>query len=100
MLSPISLENTITVRQAYLIMFAFLEREWELLGRPVELGGLLGSLSLWETESGEKEPMDAAVFPEWVACAKMVLESEENTIGNSSADILIDGKPPTTKVQR
>ena len=81
-------------------MFAFLEKQWELSGRPDEIGGLLGDLSLWKTESGGKEPMDAAIFPEWLACAQGVLESEQNYTGYSGADVLIDGKPPTTKVRR
>jgi hypothetical protein len=100
MSSPLSLEDTITIRQAYLTMFEYLEREWELLGRPGELGALLGSLSLWETESGQKEPMDAAVFPEWLDCAEKVLESESGNRKYTGADILLDGKPPTIKVKR
>jgi len=39
-----SMESAVTLRQAYLVMFEFLEREGERLDRPEVLGALLGSL--------------------------------------------------------
>jgi hypothetical protein len=65
-----------------------------------ELGGLLNTLSQWETESGEKEPMDAAVFPQWIESAQSVLMSDSTSDGHRGADMLLDGHPPTTKVRR
>lgn len=100
MSSPVSLENTVTLRQAFLIMHVFLEKQWELAGRPGEIGGLLGTLSLWETESGGKEPMDAGIFPEWLECAQAVLKAEVSSEGYREADALVDGKLPATKVRR
>ncbi len=100
MSSQLSLDDKISLRQAYLTMFEYLEREWELLGRPEDIGALLGALSLWETESGGKEPMDAAVFPAWLRCAQKVLESESTEEGYKGADMLINGKPPTMRVKR
>jgi len=93
------METQVSLKQAYLIMFAFLQKEWELAGesKTDQLGGILSNLSLWETESGGKEPMDGAVFPQWVECAELVLNVTPDYAG---ADILLDGKAPTTKVRR
>ena len=95
----ISMESTVSVKQAYLIMFEFLNKEWELSGssKTDQLGGILSNLSLWETEGGGSEPMDSAVFPQWLECASNVLKSKE---GYDGADIKLDGKTPTTKVRR
>jgi hypothetical protein len=96
----ISMDSTVSLRQAFLVMQAYLERHWESVGRPDAIGALLGDLSLWETESGHKEPMDGAVFPDWLSCAEAVLTAEASADGYRGADILIDGKPPTIKVRR
>lgn len=82
-----SMETPVTLRQAYLIMFDFLEREWERLGRSDELGALLSSLSLWAEPNGKGVPMDAAIFPEWIECARRVLQSEQTSDGYPNADI-------------
>ena len=70
------METSVTLRQAYLVMFEFLELQWARLGKPDELGGLLGNLALWDKSSGRGDPMDAAVFPEWLECAHRVLGDE------------------------
>jgi hypothetical protein len=90
-----TMESTLTVKQAYLVMFEFLEREYKL-DPSSDLGGLLGSLSLWETTSGTKEPMDGAVFPQWLECAELILNADSY----QGADILLNGEPPKTKVVR
>jgi hypothetical protein len=100
MTDRISMDTNLSLRQAFLIMHAYLERHWESVGRPDDIGNLLGELSLWETESGCKEPMDGAVFPAWLSCAEAVLTDEGKAEGYRGADILLDGKPPTVKVQR
>jgi hypothetical protein len=41
-----SMESAVTLRQAYLVMFEFLEREWQRLDKPDALGALLGNLAL------------------------------------------------------
>lgn len=71
------MQSTVTLRQAYLVMFEFLEREWERLDRPDVLGALLGNLALWGEPNGQGEPMDAAAFPEWLDCAYHVLRDDE-----------------------
>ncbi|CAN0627469.1 conserved protein of unknown function [Burkholderia multivorans] len=80
------MESAVTVRQAYLVMFEFLEREWERLDRPDLLGALLGNLALWGEPRGQGAPMDAAVFPEWIECAHRVLRDDELG-GYANADI-------------
>lgn len=82
-----SMESTVTLRQAHLIMFQFLEREWHRLDKPDVLGALLGNLALWGEPNGKGTPMDGAVFPEWLECANNVLEHELQGPGYAGADI-------------
>ena len=72
MSGDISMETELTLRHAFLVMHVYLEFHYELRGKPGLLGAILGDLSLWDTESGGKEPMDGAVFPDWLRCAKKV----------------------------
>lgn len=95
-----SLGTAVTLRQALLIMHAHLEMHWQLTGKPDEIGALLSQLSLWQTESGGKEPMDAAVFPDRLACADVVLIAQSSAVGYQGADILLNGKPADLKVRR
>jgi hypothetical protein len=81
-----SMETAVTLRQAYLVMFEFLELQWTRLGKPDELGGLLGNLTLWDEPNGRGDPMDAAVFPEWLECAHRVLGGEQGG-GYGGADV-------------
>jgi hypothetical protein len=81
-------------------MHAYLEQHWESVGRPDAIGALLGEISLWETESGGKGPMDGAVFPAWLRCADLVLRAEATSEGLCGADVLLNGKPPTVRVKR
>ncbi|PCE30801.1 hypothetical protein [Burkholderia ubonensis] len=80
------METAVTLRQAYLMMFEFLEREWERLDRPDVVGALLGNLALWGGPNGQGAPMDAAVFPEWLECAHHVL-ARDQLGGYANADI-------------
>jgi hypothetical protein len=99
-MNTITMDNTtVTLRQAFLIMHAYLEKEFELSPSD-ELAILLGNLALWETEKGNKEPIDAAVFPQWLDCANTVITTESTSQGYRDVDILLDGKPPTIKVLR
>ncbi|AJP58103.1 hypothetical protein UC34_16265 [Pandoraea vervacti] len=82
-----SMETPVTLRQAYLIMFDFLESEWEKSGHPDELGALLGSLSLWNEPNGQGVPMDAAIFPQWIDCARRVLQRDQSSVGYTNADV-------------
>ena len=81
-------------------MFAYIEQHWESVGKPDDIGDLLSELSLWDTESGGKEPMDAAVFPDWLRCAHLVLEAEATPVGYRGADIQMVGGSPSMKVHR
>lgn len=87
------METPVTLRQAYLAMFEFLESQWERLDRPDELGALLSNLALWNEPNGRGVPMDAAIFPEWIECARRVLQKDGTTEGYTSADIKL---PPET----
>jgi hypothetical protein len=71
----ISLDSKVSLKQAYLIMFDYLEAHYERTGKPDEIGALLGQLALWDGPNG-KEPMDGAVFPDWLESAAKVLNQE------------------------
>lgn len=93
-----TMNTKITLKEAYKIMFNFLDKEWESQGesKTDQLGGILSNLSLWETESGNKEPIDASVFPKWLESAEIVLSNE----GYKNCDIKINGQDPNIKVNR
>ena len=80
------MDSKMTLREAYLTMFDYLDKYWGETGKPEEIGVLLGELSLWDTSEG-KQPMDNSVFPKWVGCAKSVLEQEQTSEGYRRADI-------------
>ena len=82
----LTLQSKVTLKEAYLIMFDYLDKHWEETGKPDDLGALLGELSLWDSNDGKK-PMDGAVFPRWLKCAKIVLEQEQTNEGYRNADI-------------
>jgi len=98
--TPVSMETSVSLRQAFLVMHAYLHQHWESVGKPDAVGDVLSETSLWNTASGGKEPMDGSVFPRWLRCAQAVLAAEETPDGYRGADILLDGQPPTIKVNR
>jgi hypothetical protein len=82
----LTLESKVTLKEAYLIMFDYLNKHWEQTGKTDDLGGLLGDLSLMGSKE-DKQPMDSAIFPQWLKCAKNVLEQEQTKEGYRNADI-------------
>lgn len=64
-----SIDSTVMLRQAYLVMFEYLEREQERLDGPEAPGAFLSNLALSGERNGQGSPIDAAVFPAWVADA-------------------------------
>ncbi len=92
------METKVTLKQAYQVMFEFLDKEWRLRGKSKtdQLGEILGSLALWDTESGNKEPMDAAIFPQWLESAEKVLSNDKY----EACEIRLDSKKPSIKVKR
>lgn len=95
------LENTqLNAMQAYKAMFVYLDTWWEKHGKPDDVGDVLSPMALWETVSGPMEPMDGSILPEWIRCVNLVLEEEKNKSCFSGADIVLDGKKPTIKVDR
>ena len=85
-MESVTLDSKVTLRQAYLIMFDFLEKYWERTGKPGDIGGLLGDLSLGDPSEG-KRPMDDPEYSDWLDSAKNVLEQEQTDAGYRGADI-------------
>lgn len=82
----IDFDTQISIRQAYLTMFEYLDRYWNERDKPEVVGDILSQLSLWDSEEG-KTPMDASVFPEWLDCAQKVINQENTADGYRNADI-------------
>jgi hypothetical protein len=72
-MEQITFDTRVTLKQAYLIMYDYLEGYYTPNGEPYELGGLLGQLAL---SKGDHEPMDPAAFGDWLQSAIRVLENE------------------------
>ena len=68
------MDDKMTIQEAYRAMFLFLEKEWEITGRPDELGSLLGSLSTLE----DGLPVDPANWEQWLEAVKAARESTED----------------------
>lgn len=79
-----TLDTKVTLREAYLIMFDFLDEHWKHTGKPATIGGLLGDLSLLS----DKQPADPASYQCWLRSAKTVLESEQTAGGYRNADLV------------
>ena len=82
-------EEQISLKQAYLIMFHFLETNWQGCWE-TELGSILGELALWSTHDDQKAPMDAAVLPIFIEAAKKVIDDESTDRGYRNADIKLN----------
>lgn len=85
-LSRPEFDQPITIREAYLAMFDFLDKNWSGC-LDYELGTILGTLSVWDTTEGEKAPMDVAILPEFLAAVERVRKAENGKDGYSGADI-------------
>ena len=84
--NKVTFDTQITVKQAYLAMFEYLDRFWNQRNKPEDVGVLLGLLSLWNSDEG-KRPMDNKVFSEWLDCTKKILDTEGSEKGYRNADI-------------
>jgi hypothetical protein len=98
--TEIDINSNLTAKQAYKVMFAYLNSYWRENGRPEAVGDLLSQLALWETESGNMEPMDASILPEWFRQVDLIIANEVEGSRSEVADIHLNGKKPTTKVRR
>lgn len=78
-------DTQITIREAYFIIFEFLERNWQK-DNSVEIAQVLGEMALWSTDIG-KAPMDAAVLPEFLSSVETVSEEIRKTGGFAGANI-------------
>ncbi|QRN94139.1 hypothetical protein JRI60_34030 [Archangium violaceum] len=59
------MEDTLTLREAYAAMYAYLERLYEVTGSD-ELGGLLGGMSLL----GDGTTADPAAWDDWMKAVR------------------------------
>jgi hypothetical protein len=75
-------ETSLTVRQAYLVMFEFLRQHYER-GPTDEIGGLLGGLSLLR----DGEPADAAMLGDFERAVAAVIAAEAKQSGYREADL-------------
>jgi len=85
-MESLTLDSKVTLREAYLIMFDFLDKYWQRTGKPDDIGELLGDLSLSDTAEG-KRPMDDSEYADWFTSAKIVLEQEQSDTGYRGADL-------------
>lgn len=75
----------LTEKQAYLAMFEFLKRYYEI-GKSDEIGTLLGGLSLLE----DGTPADAAHLGDWEDAVAAVMSAEASPEGYRAADFKIE----------
>lgn len=78
------MDQQVSLRTAYLIMFEFLERYWERGGETSdEIGGLLGSLLLLL----DGQSADSATMSDWLDAATTVVQAEKTPEGYRGADL-------------
>ena len=85
-LSSTEMEKMVSLKEAYLIMYSYLEKELELCSDQ-DIGEILSGLSLWDLEDGNKAPMDGAILPTWLESAKQIILEERNCGGFKGANI-------------
>lgn len=61
------MDDKMTIPEAYRAMVLFLEKEWELTGKPDELGSLLGSMSTLQ----DGLPVDPANWEQWLEAVRI-----------------------------
>jgi len=64
-----SLEDTVNLKTAFIIMQRFLEAYWERKGKPDELGNVLSDISLLQ----DGHTADPAMMQDWLATAEAVI---------------------------
>ncbi len=65
------MEDTLTPREAYAAMYAYLKGLYDTTGSD-ELGGLLGSMSLL----ADGEPVDPAVWADWLRAVQQARQGQ------------------------
>ena len=75
-----TMTNTLTRKQAYLAMYAFLENYYDL-SKADDVGALLGGLSL----TADGSPLDSAFWVDWEEAVQRVMD------GDVDAEIELSG---------
>jgi hypothetical protein len=71
-----------TLREAYIYMFATLDAYWDK-AHDKDLGGILSGLSLWSPLSGNERTADPAAWEDWLAVVRKV--TEKDSLDNSES---------------
>ena len=85
-LNSLEFEQNIKLRDAYLVMFEFLSRNWEGCWS-TELGSVMGELGLLTKEEGSKWSADAAVLPTFLEAYRSVVAAQASEQGYIGADL-------------
>ncbi|ERN42637.1 hypothetical protein KR51_00006670 [Rubidibacter lacunae KORDI 51-2] len=90
-LNSLEFEQQIVLRDAYLIMFEFLSRHWDGCWE-IELGAVMGELSLLTNEQGARCPLDAVVLQDFLKACDAVCQAQLGPHGYSGADFVLEPK--------
>ncbi|MEM7193455.1 MAG: hypothetical protein AAF402_00805 [Pseudomonadota bacterium] len=85
-LDSLELEKKVTLAEAYLVMFEFLETNWNGCWN-TELGSVMSELSLWQNSEGRKRPIDAAVLPTFLKAYQKVASIEDPIKNYAGANV-------------
>ena len=66
------MEDNLNAKEGYKAMFLFLEELYSSMGQDVQLGEILGAMSL----IGDKMPADAALWKIWTDSIKKLKDSD------------------------
>lgn len=85
-METITFETKVTVREAFLSMYEFLNRYYDFPNKPDEINMLLSQLQLWESDNG-MIPMNESIFRFWLDSTTEVLKDKHNEGGYIKANI-------------
>jgi hypothetical protein len=71
-----------TLKEAYIYMFATLDAYWDN-AHDKDLGGILSGLSLWSPLSGNERTADPAAWEDWRTAVRKV--TEKDSLDNSES---------------
>ena len=71
-----TLDDTVSLRTAFIIMQRYLEFYWEQTGKSGEIGSLLGDIQMLQ----DGETTDPAALRDWLAAAERVLSGKQGPL--------------------